>query len=56
MLILDQNSYDSEINKLHTGLKAKVNKLYDAEQKPELKGFNLSALSKEDKELIDELI
>lgn len=53
---LDQDIYDREINNLQKGLKTKVNKLYEAEKKPELKGYNLVALSKEDKESISQLI
>jgi hypothetical protein len=41
---------------LNKELKTKVNKLNIAEQKPELKGYNLVALSKEDQESIAELI
>jgi hypothetical protein len=37
-------------------LKNKVNKLYEAENKPELKGFNLVSLSKEEKESIFNLV
>jgi hypothetical protein len=42
--------------KKEKGLKNKVNKLYEAENKPELKGFNLVSLSKEEKESIFNLV
>lgn len=52
----DHKHFDTEINKLEKGLKPKVNKLYEAENKPELKGFNLVSLTKEEKESIFNLI
>ncbi len=55
-LFIDQDLYDKEINRIQKGLKTKVNKLYDAENKSELKGFNLVALSKDDKDSLKELI
>lgn len=53
---LDQDQIDQNISKLNKGLKDKVNKLYDAEKKPELKGFDLIPISKEDKESIFNMI
>ncbi|XP_053309214.1 p53 and DNA damage-regulated protein 1 [Spea bombifrons] len=45
MLERDQKQLDEEIGKLRSGLKAKVNQLYEAQGKPELKGFDLTPLS-----------
>jgi hypothetical protein len=52
----DQNSLEEQINKLHKGLKDKVNTLYDAENKPELKGYDLLPLSKEDKQSLFDIV
>ncbi len=52
----DQNTFDHEINKLHKELKMKVNRLYDAEDKPELKRFDLIPISKEEKQSLFELV
>jgi hypothetical protein len=52
----DQNTLDENIKKLNTDLKVKVNKLYEAENKPELKGFNLVPISKEEKNSLFELV
>ncbi|KAJ1122965.1 hypothetical protein NDU88_001438 [Pleurodeles waltl] len=48
MIKKDQQQLDEEINKLRKQLKVKVNNLYEAQGKPELKGFNLNAMSKEE--------
>lgn len=56
LLEKDQKSYDEQIGKLHKGLKSKVNKLYEAENKPELKGYDLIPLSKEDKQSLFDLV
>lgn len=53
---LDFNVHDKEISKLQKGLKDKVNKLYDAENKPELKGYDLVPLTKEEKQSLFNLI
>ena len=55
LLYLDLNTFDQEINKIHSNLKNKVQKLYDAENKPELKGYNLVPLSKEEKQSLFDL-
>jgi hypothetical protein len=52
----DFDHYDTEINKLNRGLKEKVNKLYDAENKPELKGYDLLPMSREEKQSLFDLI
>ena len=39
---------DSEINKLRSDLKVKVNNLCEIEGKPDLKGLGLKALDKEE--------
>ncbi|XP_077983395.1 p53 and DNA damage-regulated protein 1-like [Glandiceps talaboti] len=44
----DQTELDKEINDLRKNLKPKVNKLRDMEGHPDLKGFDLQALSKEE--------
>lgn len=56
LLEKDQKSYDDQINNLHQGLKSKVNKLYDAENKPELKGYDLIPLNKEEKQSLFDLV
>lgn len=56
LLEKDQKTFDDEINKLHKELKAKVNRLYDAEDKPELKRYDLIPLSKEEKQSLFELV
>jgi len=48
MLEADQKELDNQINTLRNGLLAKVNKLNDAQGKADLKGFNLSPLSKQE--------
>ncbi|CAH1270287.1 PDRG1 [Branchiostoma lanceolatum] len=48
MLETDQKQLDSEIDRLRDGLQPKVSKLRDMESKPELKGFSLQPLSKEE--------
>lgn len=53
---LDLNKHDKEINDLHRSLKEKVTKLYDAENKPDLKRFNLIPISKEEKESLFSLV
>ncbi|XP_052261713.1 p53 and DNA damage-regulated protein 1-like isoform X2 [Dreissena polymorpha] len=49
----DFNKLDGEINSLRTNLKQKVNKLRDLEMKEDIKGFNLTPLSKSDLQHID---
>ncbi|RNA15876.1 p53 and DNA damage-regulated 1, partial [Brachionus plicatilis] len=56
LLEKDQKSYDEQISKLNQGLKAKVNKLYEAENKPELKGYDLIPINKEEKQSLFDLV
>ncbi|XP_044517483.1 p53 and DNA damage-regulated protein 1 [Gracilinanus agilis] len=48
MIQKDQEHLDEEIEKLRKQLKGKVNRLLEAQGKPELKGFNLKPLSQEE--------
>ncbi|XP_030067062.1 p53 and DNA damage-regulated protein 1 [Microcaecilia unicolor] len=48
MIQIDQEHLDEEIAKLRTELKIKVNFLYEAQGKPELKGFRLKPLELEE--------
>lgn len=52
----DHSSVDIQIRNLEKGLKIKVNKLYEAEQRPELKGLNLVPLSNEERESLFNII
>ncbi|EDL06008.1 p53 and DNA damage regulated 1, isoform CRA_c, partial [Mus musculus] len=45
MIQKDQEHLDKEIERLRSQLKVKVNRLFEAQGKPELKGFNLNPLS-----------
>nr|XP_012610514.1 p53 and DNA damage-regulated protein 1 [Microcebus murinus] len=48
MIEKDQDHLDKEIEKLRTQLKVKVNRLFEAQGKPELKGFNLTPLNQDE--------
>ncbi|CAD7672427.1 unnamed protein product [Nyctereutes procyonoides] len=48
MIEKDQDHLDKEIEKLRKQLKVKVNRLFEAQGKPELKGFNLSPLNQDE--------
>ncbi|KAM9068539.1 p53 and DNA damage-regulated protein 1 isoform X2 [Sarcophilus harrisii] len=48
MIQKDQEHLDEEIEKLRKQLKKKVNRLLEAQGKPELRGFNLKPLSQEE--------
>lgn len=48
MLHQDQKNLDDEISKLRKDLKPKVSKLHELEGLPEVKGFNLTALTQDD--------
>ncbi|XP_064247161.1 p53 and DNA damage-regulated protein 1 isoform X2 [Passer domesticus] len=52
----DQEELDEEINKLRKELRLKVNRLYEAQGKPELKGFNLNPMSAEEMKLINRIL
>lgn len=56
MIQKDQQRLDEEIGKLRNQLKVKVNKLYEAQGKPELKGFNLNAMSKEEMKALNRFL
>ncbi|XP_034023245.1 p53 and DNA damage-regulated protein 1 [Thalassophryne amazonica] len=52
----DQEQLDKEINDLRKELKAKVNHLNEIQGKPELRGYNLSPLSRDELKAINSLI
>ena len=54
--LTDYDELDSEINKVRSELKPKVNKLRDLENKEDLKGFNLTPLSQEEKRSVESLL
>ncbi|XP_005057345.1 PREDICTED: p53 and DNA damage-regulated protein 1 [Ficedula albicollis] len=56
MLRQDQEELDEEINNLRKELRVKVNRLYEAQGKPELKGFNLNPMSAEEMKLINRIL
>ena len=56
LLKKDFEQLDDEIGEIRTKLKEKVNKLRDIENKEELKGFDLKALSKEDIAAVDGIL
>ena len=48
MLKSDQQELRDEIARVRNGLKPKVNKLRDAQNHPDLKGFDLTPLSRQE--------
>ncbi|XP_028630767.1 p53 and DNA damage-regulated protein 1 [Grammomys surdaster] len=48
MIQKDQEHLDKEIERLRSQLKVKVNRLFEAQGKPELKGFNLNPLNQDE--------
>lgn len=52
----DMHSIDTEINTVRDGLRDKVNKLNALEQRPEVKGFNLKSLSKDERSVIHKML
>ncbi|NWU96070.1 PDRG1 protein, partial [Upupa epops] len=56
MLQKDQEQLDEEINKLRKELHVKVNRLYEAQGKAELKGFNLNPMTAEELKLIHRIL
>ncbi|XP_068006516.1 p53 and DNA damage-regulated protein 1 [Melanerpes formicivorus] len=56
MLRKDQESLDEEINNLRKELRGKVNHLFEAQGKPELKGFNLNPMTAEEMKLINRIL
>ena len=49
---LDFDQLNLEINQAEQNLKENIKKLYDAEKKPEIRGFNLKSLSREERQEI----
>ncbi|NXY85071.1 PDRG1 protein, partial [Alcedo cyanopectus] len=56
MLQKDQECLDEEIPSLRRELRGKVNRLYEAQGKAELKGFNLKPMSSEEMKLINRIL
>ncbi|XP_075702776.1 p53 and DNA damage-regulated protein 1 [Rhinoderma darwinii] len=56
MIRRDQEQLDAEIKSLRSQLKVKVNQLYEAQGKPELKGFNLNPLDPDELKAIDKVL
>ncbi|XP_078275361.1 p53 and DNA damage-regulated protein 1 [Rhinoraja longicauda] len=56
MIQKDQEHLDEEIRKLCNQLKMKVNRLNEAQGKPELKGFNLTPLTHEEMQAITKIL
>ena len=52
----DFDELEDEINKVRKGLKPKLSKLRDVEHKEDLKGFNLTPLSRDEFKAIDGLL
>ncbi|KAM8797962.1 p53 and DNA damage-regulated protein 1 [Eudromia elegans] len=56
MVQKDQELLDEEINNLRRELRLKVNRLFEAQGKAELKGFNLSPMTPEEMKLINRIL
>ncbi|KAM3923607.1 p53 and DNA damage-regulated protein 1 [Leptodactylus fuscus] len=56
MIQRDQEQLDAEIKNLRLQLKVKVNQLYEAQGKPELKGFNLTPLDPDEVNAINKVL
>uniref|UniRef100_A0A8C5QGN7 P53 and DNA damage regulated 1 n=1 Tax=Leptobrachium leishanense TaxID=445787 RepID=A0A8C5QGN7_9ANUR len=56
MIEQDQQRLNEEINKLRGDLKVKVNQLFEAQGKPELKGFNLNPLNPDEMKAIHKVL
>ncbi|XP_077688021.1 p53 and DNA damage-regulated protein 1 isoform X1 [Eretmochelys imbricata] len=52
----DQKHLDEEINQLRKELRVKVNRLFEAQGKPELKGFNLNSMTHEEMRAINQIL
>ncbi|CAM2102228.1 unnamed protein product [Caretta caretta] len=52
----DQKHLDEEINQLRKELRVKVNHLFEAQGKPELKGFNLNSMTHEEMRAINQIL
>ncbi|NWH67888.1 PDRG1 protein, partial [Geococcyx californianus] len=55
-LVSDQEQLDEEINNLRKELRVKVNRLFEAQGKAELKGFNLNPMTAEEMKLINRIL
>ncbi|KAL4655884.1 p53 and DNA damage-regulated protein 1 isoform X1 [Arapaima gigas] len=56
MIQKDQEQLDKEITDIRKRLKVKVNRLNELQGKPELKGFNLSPLSKDEMKAVNQIL
>ncbi|XP_025067968.1 p53 and DNA damage-regulated protein 1 [Alligator sinensis] len=56
MMQKDQEHLDEEINTLRKELRVKVNHLFEAQGKAELKGFNLNPMTPEEMKLINRIL
>ncbi|XP_025897763.1 p53 and DNA damage-regulated protein 1 [Nothoprocta perdicaria] len=56
MVQKDQQQLDEEINSLRKELRVKVNRLFEAQGKAELKGFNLNPMTPEEMKLINRIL
>ncbi|CAF3661284.1 unnamed protein product [Rotaria socialis] len=52
----DFDQMNIEINQAEKKLKENIRKLYDAEKKPEIRGFNLKSLSREERQEFDQIL
>ena len=53
---LDFDQINEEINRAEKNLKENIKKLYDAEKKPEIRGYNLRSLSRGERQEFDQLL
>jgi hypothetical protein len=53
---LDFDQINEEITRAEKNLKENIKKLYDAEKKPEIRGYNLKSLSREERQEFDRLL
>lgn len=53
---LDFDQINVEISRAEKKLKEKIKKLYDAEKQPEIRGYNLKSLSREERQEFDQLL
>ena len=54
--LLDFDQINAEILQVEKKLKESVAKLYDAEKRPEIRGLHLKALSRDEREQLDQLL
>jgi len=55
-LDLDFDQINQEIQRAEKNLKENIKKLYDAEKKPEIRGYNLRSLTREERQEFDQLL